>query len=360
MKKHILLLSCIFSCIFSTTALAGQLIYDDNGCKYINDDGSFKTGWHQEGENWYYFDGDTGYAHHGWLSYKGDYYYLRNNNSIMMADRTVTIDGIVYQFNHDGASRSLGSYYQGWMYDDVTWYYRFSNGKFAANGWYYIDRNWYYFDEVGYMKTGLIQDNGITYYLTDSGAMAHDTQLTINGITYDFDSSGAATAQWPYKPLSTVAPEQQEMWDNTVAGMADSILSGLINDSMTPREKATAIYAWVRGSFRYTGHSATRDWVQEAYQGIRSRHGDCYTYFAVSQALLMRAGIPCIEVIRYTDNDHYWNLVQLEDGNWYHFDTTPRRAGGYFCLWTDAQMLSYSARHGGSFEFDRSLYPPTP
>lgn len=142
--------------------------------------------------------------------------------------------------------------------------------------------------------------------------------------------------------------------------MADAVLAGIVNDSMTQRQKAEAVYAWIRGSFRYSGHSATRDWVQEAYQGIRRRHGDCYTYFAVSQELLTRCGIPCIEVIRYTDNDHYWNLVQLEDGSWYHFDTTPRRAGGYFCLWTDAQMLDYSARHGNSFAFDRSLYPPTP
>lgn len=358
MKKRIILLTCIISCIFPTTALAGQLVYDDNGCKYINDDGSFKTGWHQEGENWYYFDYDTGYAHHGWLSYEGESYYLRNSTGAMIADRTITLDGTVYQFDHDGASLSLGSDYRGWMCDDVTWYYRFSNGRFAAGGWYYLEGDWYYFDEAGYMKTGLIQDNGAVYYLTESGAMAHDTQVTINGVTYDFDSSGAA--RWPYKALSSVAPEQQDMWDNTVSGMADSILSGLINDGMTPRQKAEAIYAWVRGSFRYNGHSATRDWVQEAYEGIRRRHGDCYTYFAVSQALLMRAGIPCMEVIRYTDNDHYWNLVQLEDGNWYHFDTTPRSAGGYFCLWTDAQMLAYSAVHGGCFAFDRSLYPPTP
>ena len=68
---------------------------------------------------------------------------------------------------------------------------------------------------------------------------------------------------------------------------------------------------------------------------------------------------PSIEVIRYTDNDHYWNLTQC-DGQWYHFDTTPRSWGGSFCLLTDAEMLAYSHAHGGCFEFDRSLYPPTP
>lgn len=171
------------------------------------------------------------------------------------------------------------------------------------------------------------------------------------------DDAGAA--QWPYKPITTVSAEQQELWQ-TVSAMADSILAGIVNDRMTDRQKAEAIYAWVRAAFTYSGHTATKDWVQEAYQGFRRRHGDCFTYYSVSAALLMRCGIPCIEVVRSTDNGHYWNLVQLSDGNWYHFDATPRRLGGYFCLCTDAQMSEYSRRYGGFAEFDRSLYPRTP
>lgn len=120
-----------------------------------------------------------------------------------------------------------------------------------------------------------------------------------------------------------------------------------------------AIYNWVRGNIRYSGASATRDWVQEAYQGLRLRRGDCFTYYSVSQLLLSRAGIAGIEVVRSTDNHHYWNLVNI-DGSWYHFDATPRRAGGYFFLWTDDQMEQYSRQHGGCFTFDRRLYPATP
>lgn len=46
--------------------------------------------------------------------------------------------------------------------------------------------------------------------------------------------------------------------------MADQILSEIINDAMDQRQKAEAIYNWVRGNIRYSGASATRDWVQEA------------------------------------------------------------------------------------------------
>ncbi len=383
MKKRVLLVAAILSALSAMEIQAGQLVGDSTGVRYINDDGSFKSGWHQEGAEgpWYYF-GENGYAVTGWLADNGRRYYFRPESGQMIADRITSLGtSIVYRFEESGACTAMWEAYDGWMKDDVGWYYR-NPGQSYAVGWKKIGGEWYYFDEAGYMKTGLINVDGVLYFLEESGAMIHDGVRTVNGVTYIFDSSGGAyvgaeaavqaaasyggdgtigNGEWPYKPITQILPEDQKSeFQKQVDAMADSILAQIVNDSMTKRQKAEAIYGWIRGSFRYSGHSATRDWVQEAYQGLRRRHGDCYTYFAVSQELLTRCGIPCIEVIRYTDNDHYWNLVQLEDGNWYHFDTTPRRAGGYFCLWTDAQMLSYSASHGGSFAFDRSLYPPTP
>ena len=357
MKTRIFLFSIMFSCLFTITSAAAAVYHDGTGFRCRGDDGTDLTGWYQDGENgpWYYFDED-GYAHNCWLTYKNKTYYLRPMDGTMRASQRMTLDGRVWEFDEDGAGTMLPVNYTGWMLDDVTWYYRLADGTFVTDGWKQIDGEWYYFDEEGYMKTGLINDGGATYYLYDSGAMAHDTQVTVGGVTYTFDSSGAAA--WPYKAITTVAPDQEEMWQ-TVSAMADSILAGIVNNNMTNRQKAEAIYAWVRGSFTYSGHAATRDWVLEAYNGFRRRHGDYFTYYSVSAALLMRCGIPCIEMLRYTDNGHYWNLVQI-DGSWYHFDATPRRLGGYFCLWTDAQMLNYSASHGNCFAFDMSLYPRTP
>lgn len=385
MKKHIIPLIGVFSAVFAMEVWAGQLVRDETGIRYVEDDGSVKTGWHQEGESgpWYYF-GEDGLAVTGWMTEYRKMYYFRPENGQMIQSRITSLGTPrTYQFDEGGACTAMWDYYDGWLTDDKGWYYRQISQDFAV-GWKRIDGEWYYFDEEGYMKTGLVDVGGVLYYLENNGVMVHDDTRTVNGVTYTFDGNGAANVgaeaaaavaaaqsgmsgagavkgDWPYRPITQVLPEDQKSeLQRNVDAMADVILAGIVNDSMTQRQKAEAIYAWVRGNFRYTGHSATRDWVQEAYEGIRRRHGDCYTYFAVSQELLTRCGIPCIEVIRSTDNDHYWNLVQLEDGNWYHFDTTPRRAGGYFCLWTDGQMLSYSAQHGGCFAFDRSLYPPTP
>ena len=248
-----------------------------------------------------------------------------------------------------------------WRQDDVGWWYQYPNSNYPANMWGYINGLWYHFGPTGYMDTGWFTENGIQYYLDPvNGDMYHDRQEIINGITYSFDSSGAATMVNSYKAPVVIPPEEEKSdLHKAVDMMCDDVLAAIINPAMNDYQKLSSIYAWVRRNFSYGGHSETRDWVYEAYQGFRRHRGDCYTYFAVTQALLTRAGYPSIEVIRYTDNDHYWNLTQC-DGQWYHFDTTPRAAGGTFCLLTDAQMLAYSAAHRGCFAFDQSLYPPTP
>lgn len=69
--NKILALVFLFSSVCSVSSFAGDLVRDDMGFRYINDDGSFKTGWHQEGENgpWYYF-GDDGWGQTGWIQYE--------------------------------------------------------------------------------------------------------------------------------------------------------------------------------------------------------------------------------------------------------------------------------------------------
>ena len=248
-----------------------------------------------------------------------------------------------------------------WRLDERGWWFEKAGGGYARAEWLRLKGIWYHFDDEGYMQTGWFGENGQHYYLDPaSGAMAADTELEIGGVRYQFDASGAMTgADYAKRPV-VIPPEDQktDLW-KAMDAICDSVLGAIISPEMGERQKAEAIYRWVRGNFRYAGHSATRDWVTEAYEGLRRHHGDCYTYFAVAQALLTRAGLPSIEVIRSTDNDHFWNPTMV-DGNWYHFDTTPRSWGGTYCLLTDAQMLSLSARHGNCFMFDQSLYPPTP
>lgn len=354
------LLCGALSCSAGTAAYGGQLTFEDGRLICVEEDGSRRTGWYQdEEENWYYFN-EEGYVWVGWYLVDGKWYYSRMDSGKMVADRTVVLDGGIYWFDKNGVSTRLPADYTGWMKDDVHWMFRLPDGTFLTNDWREMDGYWYYFDETGHAKTGLLDLDGVLYYFRENGTMVQNERVQIGEAAYDFDENGAGTYFWPYKPITVIPPEEEKTeLHRALDQMCDQILAGITTPTMTKRQKAEAIYAWVRRNFRYAGSSTSRDWVTEAYQGMRRKHGDCYTYFSVSQALLTRCGITCMEVIRSTDNHHYWNLVNCGDG-WYHFDATPRSLGGYFCLWTDAQMAAYSSAAGNCFVFDRSLYPATP
>jgi len=48
--------------MFSIVSYAGQWTQDENGLRYQNDDGTYKTGWHQDADGrWYYLSDDTAY-----------------------------------------------------------------------------------------------------------------------------------------------------------------------------------------------------------------------------------------------------------------------------------------------------------
>ncbi|MCI8454815.1 MAG: hypothetical protein HFE84_09405 [Lachnospiraceae bacterium] len=391
MKKQ-LVLAAMFSVMFCMPVQAGTFRSDETGIWYERDDGHYLTGWFQDMDgSWYCFD-ENGYARLGWYFEDGKRYYLANANGRMFTDCVAVQGGQYYRFSKNGEAAEIDGDYAGWLWDGIYWYYRRPNGSYVYDGWRDIDGGRFYFeeghlktgpalisgekyffDDKGFQKTGLLIWNRTFYYLNDDLSLATSEEREVDGVAYVFDATGAGRvknftaggvfykgADWPYKAVSYIPPDNEKSdLFKTCDRLADQILTEIVNDGMTKRQKAEAIYAWIRANLRYSGSSATRDWVQEAYQGLRRGHGDCYTYYSVSQLLLSRVGIPSIEVIRHTDNHHYWNLVEI-DGAWYHFDTCPRRAGGDFCLWTDTQMETYSENNENCFAFDRALYPRTP
>ncbi len=150
------------------------------------------------------------------------------------------------------------------------------------------------------------------------------------------------------------------------ADLADNVLKSIVKDSMTLKQKVTAIYNWARGNIAYSGHSDKADYLIEAYNTLKTRSGDCFSYFAVTKLMFERLGIPNIDVVKVknssTDSNHYWSLVSIDGGdNYYHFDATPRKGtGDDFCLVTDAFLDAYSDAHKKSHNRDKSLYPATP
>lgn len=151
--------------------------------------------------------------------------------------------------------------------------------------------------------------------------------------------------------------DSEEPFDNTgeIDKMADAVLAGITKPNMSQREVAGAIYHWIRGNITYTANANDSDWIQAAYDGFMKRRGDCFVFYAAAKHLLTRAGIENLSIVHILGT-HYWNMVWI-DGDWYHFDTTPRHTGGDFFLLTDAALVAYSEENGGSHVWDSSLYP---
>lgn len=60
MKK--IFLVAFFSFLFCQMAFAGEWKTDENGMRYMQDDGTYVTGWHLDVDGvWYFFDANTGY-----------------------------------------------------------------------------------------------------------------------------------------------------------------------------------------------------------------------------------------------------------------------------------------------------------
>lgn len=142
-----------------------------------------------------------------------------------------------------------------------------------------------------------------------------------------------------------------------VNAMADRVLARIINPAMSPYDKVSAIFNYVKSHVAYISHSEKGNYIRAAYEGLAFGKGDCYVYASVSKVLLTRAGIPNYDIAKIpASTQHYWNLVDIGSG-WLHFDTTPRKDHPVIFLWDDPTMMAYSNQHNKSHNYDHSIYP---
>lgn len=175
-------------------------------------------------------------------------------------------------------------------------------------------------------------------------------------VTYTVtDCSGNSTSVVGKINVLEEAPKWED--EDAIHEKAMEILDSILEEGMTDREKAKAIYKWIKNNIGYVNHSEKGNYTRGAYEGLFKMQGDCFVYAATAKELLTLAGIQNIDIVKATTNpSHYWNLVYVEDG-WYHFDSTPRKDKSEFFLLTDAELEAYSSTHKNTHIFDRSLYP---
>ena len=325
-------------------------------------------GWEKQ-ENgitsWRYQEENGSYVRNAWREIDGKWYYFDGNSR--MVTGSYLVDGKKERFDGNGVwieepqeEHSLGVYTEeesdapgpgvsSWKKDENGWYYLNYDGSYYADGWQKINGVWYYFDSQGYMAVNTwIDTDGKRYRVGSDGGMLKGQTITVDGLQYVLGEDGAVEDP-------AVNKTEEELQAEAIAAQ---IVASITNSSMTKPQKASAIYNYVRGNMRYTtgGLRPESGEAAAALYGFRRHSGNCFEYYAMSKYLLEAAGMPNIRVTRASDGDHFWNLVDV-DGVWYHFDTTPRRTGGRWCLVTTGQLRADS---WGAHNFDVSAYPATP
>ncbi len=209
-------------------------------------------------------------------------------------------------------------------------------------------------DGVSYRRNVSVEDNcpeGLELTVDTDGVNLR--QEGVYPVIYNAVDAAGNTASVTVK-LTVIARTHTI---DEVNALADTVLASILTPEMSEWDKALAIYNYIRRNVGYINHSEKGDWVRAAYEGLARRQGDCYVYACTAKALLTRAGIKNMDIAKIpTKREHYWNLVDVGDG-WYHFDTTPRTDHTVFFMWTDAQLMEYSAIHYRSHNYDPTLYP---
>ncbi len=207
---------------------------------------------------------------------------------------------------------------------------------------------------VSYKKNVQVEDNcpeGLEFTV-DSSAVNLSEAGTYPVIYTATDYAGNSAS------VTVTVTVRPRVYDpNEVNAMADAVLAKILTEGMSPAEKAKAIFSYVTKHISYISDSNKGNPVRAAYEGLNDKKGDCYVYASTAKVLLTRAGIANMDIAKIPAKTlHYWNLVDVGEG-WVHFDTTPRTDHPTIFLWTDAQLMDYSAKHNNSHNYDHSVYP---
>jgi len=185
--------------------IAGKVHKFSSGGKWLGEKKPAKTGWVQDGADWYYYE--NGVMQTGWLDLNGVKYYLDATGTMVTGEYTIA--GKVHRFATSGkwlGEKQLPK--TGWVQDGADWYYYQSGVK--KTGWVEVSSKWYYLDANGVMQTGWLQLGNTKYYLRGSGAMVTG-QFTIEGVVHKFSSGGKWLGE-VQKPAKTGWAQESGVW----------------------------------------------------------------------------------------------------------------------------------------------------
>ena len=177
---------------------------------------------------------------------------------------------------------------------------------------------------------------------------------------YEIKDTSAVSDAFISGDASALSPEDKETLD-----LASGVLSEIIKDDMTAFEKEKAVYDWMYENIamdengtrpvigRNTGDQSTPRGV------LKSKSAVCVGYATTFRLFVNMLGMEC----HIPHNEyHSWDLVQLDDGCWYHvdiyYDVTSDSRYGNFNMNDEICLESHEFPQGALPEAAGKLYTP--
>ena len=214
-------------------------------------------------------------------------------------------------------------------------------------------------------------------YVAKGDSISYKTGVTVTDnsggeVTLDVDSSGVdlnkegiySAAYTATDPSGNQATQKikvvvGKVSEQEVERLCDDIFANILKDSMDQKQKARAIYNWIRYNVSYIRTGSETTVVLGAYDAFKKGRGDCYTFYAAAEFMLTRAGIDNkpIKRISGTATRHFWNLINVGTG-WYHFDSCPTVDNLNGFMMTDTFVKEYTKTRGHNYyDYDKTTVP---
>lgn len=169
-------------CVFYNTSYASW-VEDEDGMKYIQEDGRYAIGFLDIEEKRYYFDSDGHLVYGKFYVEQEECYYYSNEEGVVQTGAIITEDNF---FIADQTGRLATGFAE---YDGQRYY--FNQIAEVVVGWFKHEDNWYYSDSTGKVMTGFVTVDGYRYYLNPDGTRVKEAILQIDGSTYIFNADGS-------------------------------------------------------------------------------------------------------------------------------------------------------------------------
>ncbi len=153
-------------------------------------------------------------------------------------------------------------------------------------------------------------------------------------------------------------PSGLEGEDRETYDMAKGILDEIIKDGMTDYDKELAIYNWMtdnigQGASHMISMPGQNAQAFTPYEVLTSRTAVCVGY---ATTFRMLANMEGMEVHIVHNDYHSWDMVKLDDGEWYHVDTYSDSSGNGGAKYRNFNMTDDMARRT-SHDWDASSLP---